>query len=112
MNTLMGAQFCYEAPLYFGDKFFVALFTIGAACCCGTPILGSLFCVKAYFIVGAPRHDLFSYTPFISFTLQNRVIQLHRYVNLNEGVRNPFFLDFKSHQFDGATHTFTSVEGP
>ena len=91
MNTLMGAQFCYEAPLYFGDKFFVALFTIGAACCCGTPILGSLFCVKAYFIVGAPRHDLFSSTPppFILFTLKNRVIQLHRYVNLNEIVRNP-----------------------
>ena len=81
-----------------GDQFFVVLFTIGAASCCGAHILGPLFCVKAYSIAGAPRHDVFSYTPplyIIYFAKQSK--QLHRCVNLNGSVRDPFLSFISNH---------------
>ena len=80
-----------------GDQFFVVLFTIGAASCCGAHILGPLFCVKAYSMVGFQTWFIQFYPSFISFTLQNGVIQLRRCVTLSVKVRDPFLSFISNH---------------
>ena len=76
-----------------GDEFFVVLFTKGSA----SYILEPLFCVKAYSMVGFQTWFIQFYPPFISFTLQNRVSQLHRCVTLSVKVRDPFLSFISNH---------------